>query len=280
MDYFDRKKRFAGGGPNFWMTDTISYSEVLAAYRFKGAASADSALTNLVKAATYKLTNSGCGWSSGNGFNVSIETWGNTLNNAGHYLDNSSLRSAGIKTMIIKIASANINRALPLTTFGGMSAWLNMPVAYATFAYGDYSQGFGIAHQNGTSSMYNGGSSGLAMDLVRESGANYSDGVIGINLNNAGTETAYKNGTAINLSVATSATWSKDGDHRWSGFIAANVPRLIGGFQNSTADPGAHWANVTNHSFVGSYNVLAMACYSRLLSQTEHQNICRLMQAV
>lgn len=250
-----------------WFTNngTIPVSNVLGAYSFKGAASAADALKDLTGHGK-TLTNNGCSWSSGSGFWISI--------GPKQYLDSSALRAAGIKSFVMKIANGNAHQyaATALTgnwTGTNVNIWLNTPFCCQSFSYWN-SGGLGIAHQNGLSVEYSndyGVKGTLPMNYVRLDSA-YSNGVLGFTLSN---ETLYNNGSAIGMSNA-----SKSGKGNWHGFIAAGVPRLIGG----VAEPGANngrWDWLGKHSFNGAFNVLYAAFYNINLSQTQHSQIAAIL---
>ena len=89
MDIFSVKRRMAVGGPLWWSLDGISDANCLAAYTFANRYSEADAKKDLTRKYG-DITNSGCPWSSGNGFYV----------NGSSHLDQSSLRSAGIKSIV------------------------------------------------------------------------------------------------------------------------------------------------------------------------------------
>lgn len=234
---------------DWWLSDTVSESDVLAAYSFKGADSSTEALKDL-SGNNRTLTNSGCSWGSSQGFWV----------DSSHYLDHSSLRSSGsIKSIVMKITSPFTGNYKVITGgWGGLSVWLRTPFETQSFAW-KYT-GFGIGHTNGLSIDYNNPDIGVHGTLARENlriGSEIGGCVLGIS--NTGWGAAYINGSGKSLSNA------KSGNYPWTRWQKGQVdiPRLVGG--TGTVGSGV----VMNGHFLIEY----LAIYNRVLSASEHAAI-------
>ena len=262
MNYLERRKRMTAG-ELFWLLDGMTYAQCLGAYRFKGAINTAADALKDLTGHNNNLSNSGCSWSASNGFYVPMQS----------YLDQASLRSSGsIQTVVMKISGASHNNAaLPLTgNWGGVGVWLSTPFTTGNFWY-EQSLTLGVTHGNGLSvnyqTDYTHGT--LPRTSVQTAGSFYSSGVIGFTLSS---ESVYVNGSGIGKSIA---TYSSHGE--WSGYIAAVVPRLVGGYNDGS---GSGWASLSNHSFGGAFSIHAMAIYSKALSASEHRQVYQKMLAV
>ena len=238
---------------DFWRADGISESNCLAAYRFKGSANATTALTDLTGHG-YTMGNNGCGWSSADGFGVSVSE--------SKYLDNGSLRSAGIASIVIKIAGGWLAAGTPLTGgWGGASVWLKMPFEVQSFYA--YHYGFGIAHSNGLSVDWPpqyGMTGTLSPENVRISGGGMpTEGVIGFT--NSGWGSLFYNGNSVGLNNAYGSGGSYSGP--WTRYYGANIPRLVCGTGTS-----AQLCTIS-----GVFNVEYLAVYNIALSQAQHAAI-------
>ena len=257
MDYWNMRKK-SHGMPIWWILDGMSPSDVLAAYTFTNRNSASDALKDLTGHG-YNLSNSNAGWSSANGFGMSVSE--------DKYLDNWSLRNAGIASIVMKITGGWYYAGTPLTGgWGGASVWLNMPFEVQSFW--PYHYGFGIAHSNGLSidyeSQYATGT--LARENTRINGSSPTSGVIGFT--NSGWGSLYLNGSGVSLSNAYGSGAAYSGP--WTRYYAADIPRLIGG--TGTQAQGC--------TIQGSFTVRGMAVYKKSLSASEHSAISERMKFV
>lgn len=230
---------------DWWLSDTVSESDVLAAYNFKGADSSAEALKDLT-GNNRTLTNSGCSWSS-NGFYV----------DGSHYLDHSSLRSSGsMKSIVMKISGVWGGNYKALTgNWGGISVWIKTPFCILSYAWRYYHTG--VAHGAGTSIDATSGSANLARENVRLMNGEIS-GVVGFS--NTGWGALYQNGSAVGLSNA------KDNNGKpWTWWQTTNVgiPRLVGGTGKVSSDV------VMNGYFTIEY----LAIYNKVLNASEHAAI-------
>ena len=265
MGFLEWKKRMLmAARTEFWRLAGISDSDVLGAYSFAGAYSDDNALTNLVNASKYKLVNNGCGRNS-LGFLVNISS--------NQHLNNDSLQSAGIKSVVLKISSCSASAALPLCKVGsgnGPAVWMRTPFNTQSFTYRQHNR-IGVTHQNGLSVDYVNppyATGDLPKSYVRIGSTTYSDGVIGFSMDGyASGEKLYKDGSEVSLS---NAKWTDD--RPWTGSICIKVPRLIGGYFDPDANGTNHdrWDYLGKHSFAGSFRVEQAAFFSKKLSATEH----------
>ena len=255
-----------------WYTanGSISESNVLAAYNFKNAQSDNEALTNIVDNSKYKLDNNS-GDRNSTGFLIDI--------GSNKHLNNNSLQSAGIKSVVLKISSCSASYSMPLCKIAdapGPSVWINTPFCVQSFAY-RYSNKFGISHEHGLSVDYVNppyAIGTLPMNRVRIGGSINSDGVIGFSMDSANNnEALYRNGTEISLSNA------KYGSYNWTGFISEGVPRLIGGYFSPGSDNG-RWDWVGKHSYSGSFRVQYAAFYKVKLTQAQHNTIATMLNAM
>lgn len=258
MDFLTIKRRSGALKTQFWMASGISYSDVLAAYQFKGVNTQSEAISDL-SGHGRTLSNTGCTWSTGNGFYVPMNS----------YLDHSTLRSSGsIKSIVMKISGAGFGGgATPLSgNWGGIGIWLSTPFCTQSYWY-EVSGRFGVTHGNG-SSVNNGGS--LARTSVETDGA-ITSGVIGFTLSG---EVAYLNGSAISKSIATDP---HNNHGEWSAYICQVVPRLVGGYNDGS---GSGWASLSHVTFGGYFYVQYMAIYSKNLSASEHAGVASLMNSM
>lgn len=262
---------------NFWKSGnwytangSIALSDILAAYKFKDASSDNEALTNLVNASAYKMNKYGNADRDSTGFLIDLAT--------GKHLNNDSLRSAGIKSFVMKISSVTATNALPLSQLnsasGSPSVWLNTPFCTQSFAY-KYSGNLGITHQNGLSEDYSNGSTTgtIPRNRVRIGGSNV-DGVFGFSMDSANSgEVAYRNGVAQTLSNA------KSGSYVWTGFISNSIPRIIGGYydKNANGSNTDRWDYQGKVTAKGSFKVEYAAFYSIKLSAVQHSIIANLL---
>lgn len=258
MDYWSLKRKNPGP-PLWWSLDGRSSANVLAAYTFTNRNSASDALKDLTGHG-YHLTNNNATWSSSGGF------W--TCVNESRYLDNSSLRNAGIKSVVMKLSNAWNANGNPLTGgWGGASVWLKMPFEVQSFW--PYHYGFGVAHSNGLSVDYESpyGTQGtLARANTRINGTSPSSGVIGFT--NSGWGSLYLNGSSVSLSDAYGSGSSYSGP--WTRYYASGIPRLIGG--TGTEAQGC--------TIQGTFTIRGMAVYSKELSASEHAAIAARMKFV
>lgn len=96
-------------------------------------------------------------------------------------------------------------------------------------------------------------------------------GVFGFTLSG---EALYRNGSAVSKTIAHHDSYG--GDTQWTGFIAADIPRLIGGRAHGTNT--GKWNSEGNlPSAVGNFVVSAFSVYDKALSQAEHQLIYKNM---
>ena len=237
----------------WYLTDGINESNVIAAYKFIERSSVNDALrpvnernTNMVLT---RSNSSEVTWDSVDGFYIS---WGN-------YLDNSSLRSAGINSLILWYRGGNtINstHAMPITGNWDVpiSIWLNMPYTVQSYAY-RYTNAVSVGKDNGNGST------------ARKSSSKYGNAVIGLSYNRStGNYTLYKNGTKVEMSKITDSN-----NYAISGFVAADVPRLIGG--NADTSSSSHWDDLGHWNWGGYFNCRYCIAYSSVLNATQHDAI-------
>lgn len=250
MDYLALRKRTVSSGSLWYSLDGYSDANVLGAWKFNKRNSESDALKGLTNGRT--LSNSGCAWSSGNGFYV----------DGSHYLDHSSLRSSGnMKSIVMKISGAWGGNYKALTgNWGGISVWLKTPFQWGSFAWAYYHSG--VAHGAGTSIDSTSGSANLARENVRLMGGELGNGVVGFS--NTGWGALYKDGSSVSLSNA------KDSNgHPWTWWqtTTVGIPRLVGG-------TGAISEGVVMN---GYFYVSALAIYDVVLSAAQHEKIYKQM---
>lgn len=235
------------GDGDFWKVDGILDSECLAAYSFKGAESAAVALQDLT-GHNRTLTNSGCTWSTENGYYI----------DSSKYLDNSSLRGS-MKSIVMKVASGWTGNYMVYTgNWGGLSLWMRMPFEIMSFAWRYHFTGIGH-DKNGTSVNYSGGGS-LAAENVRTTTTEIGSGVLGVT--SSGWGSLYHNGVVQSMRNAISNTSDAGPWTRWQkGTI--NIPRLVGG-------TGVVASNVAMN---GHFYIHYLAAYSINLSAAQHSAI-------
>ena len=261
MKYLERRKR-SSAGELFWLLPGMTYADTLAAFRFTNVNTESDAKTDLTGHG-YTLGNGDaygnhkCSWDSGNGFYVDF----------GHYLDNSDLRGAGVRSLVMKIWGGGVTANLPLTgQWANTSVWVKTP--FETASFWPYSAGFGIAHQNGLSIDYENPDQGiygtLARQNVRTAGNTvYTDGVIGISLDGWGK--LYRNGSEVSLNNAVAGNDSAY-PGPWTRFESAGLPLLVGGT-----------GSTDHHTYSGHFYITYLAVYSRVLSGDEQAAIAAKM---
>ena len=234
---------------DFWRIDGLAASHCIGAFKFKGAASASEALKDLSGHGN-TLSNSGCSWDS-SGFSVP----------AGGYLDNGTIKGS-CRSIVAKIASSWAGNLCPLSGgWGGINVWLGTPFCTKSFAY--VYAGIGVGHGNGLSTLYGGS---LPMSYVTI-GSGSTNGAIGFTL---GGEVLYRDGSVVSRVVAHHDSYGSD--TQWTGFIAANLPRLIGGRAHGSTQ--GRWDDEGNLSpYVGNFKITAFAAYDVDLSQAQHQAV-------
>lgn len=239
MDYWTLKKK-PHGDPLWWSLDGVSDANCLAAYRFNSRNSEAEAKKDLTNKYG-DISNSGCSWSSGNGYYV----------NNTNYIDQSTLRSASIKSIVLKISGVWAGNYMALTgNWGGVSVWLKTP--YDIQSFETHFDSTGVCHGNGSNGT-------LGADAVRLMNGELGAGIIG--LTNSGRGVLYYNGSAVSLHNAAS------GSYPWTRFRAADIPRLAGGASNTTRASG------TTVEMNGHFYVRALAAYNKELSAAEQQKI-------
>lgn len=247
MDYWMIKKRLAASGSFWWSPDGVSDTDCLAAYRFTARNSEIEAKKDLL-GKSGDIANSGCSWSAGNGYYI----------NNTNCLDQSTLRSSGIKSIVLKIANVWAGNYMALTgNWGGVSVWLKTP--FDVQSYATKFQNSGVCHANGSPSTQ-------GADAVRLMSGELSAGIIG--LTNTGRGVLYYNGSSVSLHNGT------DGSNPWTRFRAADIPRLVGGAGNTTSASG------TTVLMNGYFYVRAIAVYSKELSAAEQLRIYQNMQFI
>ena len=244
MNYLQQRKRMVSGIGMWWLADGMSEGNCLAAYQLKGRYSQADALTDMTGHG-YGLTNSGGSWSSGSGMYLA----------AGAYLDNGGLRGSSTKSIIIKVVSSWAAHVCPLTGgWGNINVWLATSFCTKSFAY--VAGGVGIGHQNGLSVLYDSG--GLPMSYVQLCNTSQT-GTFGFTLSG---EALYRNGTGVSKYIAHHDSYGSD--TQWTGFIAANLPRLIGGRAHGSTT--GKWNDEGNLGVTGNFTVSAFAVYNINLS--------------
>lgn len=262
MDIFSVRKRSGEMQSIFWRTPTMSDSDVLAVYQFKGAATEALSLKDL-SGHGRDISNYNAEWSASNGFKCT--PW--------RYVTHGIRSDA--KSIVLRISGASTgNGALPLCSIGGRSLWLSTPFLTQAFNY-IHSGTFGVTQDgNGLSVDYSSG--GVTGDLprnhVRIAGSTYTSGVFGFSYS-TGVGTAYRNGSEISLSNA------KYNGNNWTGYISTSVTRMCGGNEDDTANgsDSSKWDYLGKQNFAGSFNVLYLAVYNISLSAGQHAAIATLM---
>lgn len=253
MDYFAMKKKAGGTEPLWWSLDGVSDTNCLAAYTFVNRYSEADAKKDLTRKYG-DITNNGCPWSSGNGFYV----------NGSSHLDQSSIRSSSIKSIIIKITGVWAGNFMALTgNWGGVSIWLK--TIFETMTYWTHTQDTGVAHGNCNPE------NPLGAAAVRLANAGeLNAGVYG--LTNSGAGTLYHNGNVVSMRNATATSGVNQGP--WSRFRAAGIPRLVGGYGDMTDSSGN--PVIMN----GHFYVRAIAAYNKELSAAEQLRIYTNLQLI
>lgn len=263
---FSIKRRMNFGSPLWWSLDGFSNANVLGAWKFSGRDNENIAKTDLTgRNAT--LTKNNCGWSSA-GYTISID---NRNGDSYSYL-NSDIKT-NCQSIVMKISSVSRTAALPLSGFGGVGIWLNIPIATQAFWYDNTGQ-VGISHGNGKNSSTTGDGTLPRTAVQYATTGNYgSGGVVGFTLDG---ESIYHNGALSSKAVA-SYVHPVGGDHgEWTAFLCANQLSLVGG-AGPKYNPDAGWDSPAKWWFVGSFVIEMLAVYSKKLDQTEHQKIYKQM---
>ena len=233
----------------WYLTDGINEANVLAAYKFVERANKNQAMTPVNERngeMVLSANNDNVTWDSTTGFYV---PWGS-------YLDNSNLRASGISTVILRFNNSSSLKAMPLTGNydADISIWLNMPYTTESYNY-RYTNLTGIAKANGNGST------------ARVAPSKYISGVIGLTYNRGtGNYTLYRNGTKITVDKIV------DGNNKpISGFTAAAVPKLIGGYADTSAT--SPWDALGHWQWDGHFYCQYFIAYSAALTATQHKSI-------
>lgn len=258
MGYFEMRRRALAKGTVWWLTDTVSFSDVLAAYTFKGVESAAIALQD-VSGHNRTLTPGGTNAPEWSTEGYTLLTWG--------YLDNSAVRNANPVTIICKFYASRTGAAMLVSggfpTNYGRNLYLSVPYTTGSFNYlRDDHLGFQYDHV----------ASGGTPAASRVSSNAATSGVVAIDFSN---NVLRLNGETISTSAPSGLTGAPIGN-------TTNAPgRLIGmrTYINDWSSMASNW-NLPEHWTWKAWRCSAIAFYNRTLTATEHRAIYNLLMTV
>ena len=254
MDYFAMKKRAGGTEPLWWSLDGVSDTNCLAAYTFANRYSEADAKKDLTRKYG-DIINNGCTWSQSNGYYV----------DSSKHLDQSTLRSAGIKSIVIKVTNVWAGNFMALTgNWGSPNIGVWLKTIFETALFWTHTQDTGVSHNNGNDEQ------ALGAAALRLSTGELGAGIYGFT--NTGAGILYHNGSAVSLRNATATQGANQGP--WTRFRAAGLPRLVGGYGDMTDSSGN--PVVMN----GHFYVRALAAYNKELSAAEQLLIYQNLQLI
>ena len=247
MDYLSARKKLGTAGSLWWSLNGMNDANCLAAYTFVNRITEADAKKDLTRKYS-DITNNGCPWSSGNGYYI----------NGSSHLDHSSLRSAGIKSIVIKVTGVWAGNFMALTgNWGSPNIGVWLKTLFETASFWTHAQDTGVSHNNGNDEQ------AFGQAALRLANGELNNGIYGFT--NSGAGVLYHNGSAVSLRNATGTHGANQG--KWTRFRAAGIPRLVGGYGDMTGSDGASIA------MNGHFYVRAIAAYNKELSSTEQRAI-------